>query len=91
VTQGVFILDTMAGRLCRPRTKKELRITIKERPETVILERTAAPALDPNVEYEGKITEMPEGETVYVVGPNPYNSRKWFANLTRKGNTFQFE
>lgn len=80
MTQGVFVL----GR--RPKTKKELKEVIRSNPDAVSLEVTSVHG----DEYGGRITEMPESETVYIVGPDPYN-RVWYATLTRDGNSFKFE
>lgn len=93
MTQGVFVLIKVNEHLecVRPKTKKALRIAIEEKPESVFLERTANSAFGSNVEFQGKITEMPEGETIYIVGPDPKKSRKWFANLTRMGTNFKFQ
>lgn len=42
-------------------------------------------------EYGGNIMHMPEGKTVYIVGPDPYIKRSWYANLSRRGNVFVLE
>lgn len=33
--------------------------------------------------FDGPVSEMPEGATLSVVGPDPYNSRKWYASIKR--------
>lgn len=35
--------------------------------------------------FSGGLDAVTEGTVLVVVGPNPYNSRKWYANVTRKG------
>lgn len=65
-------------------TKKALREAIVNDPTSVSLEGTSMFG----DEYGGKIIYMPEGKTVYIVGPDPYRTRRWYANLTRKGDKF---
>ena len=93
MTQGILILTTVDGqkKFVRPKTKKALKIAIKKNPKNVFLERTAHLTFGSDVEFEGKILEMTEGETIYIVGPDPRNSRKWFANLNRSGTKFKLE
>ena len=78
MTQGVHI------RGFRPKTKKALREAIASNPSDVSLEATS---IFGN-EYGGNILHMPEGKAVYIVGPDPYRKRSWYANLTRKGEKF---
>lgn len=37
-------------------------------------------------EYEGDVRNMPEGETIYFVGPNPHSDRRFYGTITRKGD-----
>ena len=79
MTQGVWV----DGK--RPKFKKLLREAIENNPSSVSLEATS---MFGN-EYGGSIMNMPEGETVYIVGPNPHTQRNWYCNLTRSGNRFK--
>ena len=79
MTQGVFI----DGR--RPKFKKELKEAIESNPASVSLERTSIFG----DEYGGSIVNMPGNKTVYIVGPDPYTKRSWYANLTRSGKSFK--
>ena len=79
MTQGVYVKGF------RPKTKKALREAINSDPSGVSLEATSPFGN----EYGGSILHMPEGETVYIVGPDPYNKRSWYANLTRHGDKFK--
>jgi hypothetical protein len=53
-----------------------------ERPNLVYLYSTSAFG---NGSYEGPASELPEGMTFCVVGPDPYKSRKWYATVERVG------
>lgn len=79
--QGVYVKGQ------RPKTKKILRASAKAAPHTIILEATS---LFGN-EYEGKVTEMPQGVIHYVVGPDPYTERTWYAQLTRVGDIIKIK
>lgn len=81
MTQGAFVNGQ------RPKTKKALREAIQSNPSNVRLEATS---IFGN-EYGGPIETMPEGKTVYLVGPDPYTSRKWYGNLTRQGDEFKLK
>lgn len=71
--QGVFVQGQ------RPKTKKELKALIATVPHDVSLQATSIIGN----EYGGPITEAPDG-TYDVVGPDPYTSRKWYANILVK-------
>ena len=75
MTQGVFV----AGG--RPKYKKDLKSAVAERPERVALEATSWFGN----EYGGPILSAPDG-TYVVVGPNPHNSRRWYASITKVGD-----
>lgn len=79
MTQGVFV-----GGMRAP-SKKALREAINSNPSNVRIEATA---IFPGAEYGGPITSMPEGKMITLVGPCPSTNRKWYANLTRKGDKF---
>ena len=68
--QGTFVNDE------RPRTKKALREAIMHFPEKVRLEATSLFG----GEYDGPLAFAPPG-TYYVVGPDPYTSRKWYGQI----------
>lgn len=81
MTQGVWLIDG-EGELIRPRTKKELRAAISTDPARVIIEATSIFG----GEHDGPADEIPEGRTAYIVGPDPYRARNWYATLDRKGD-----
>ncbi len=71
--QGIWI----DGR--RPKSKKEVREVVAEDDARVYIEATS---LFGN-EYEGVVTNMPDGRVSFV-GPDPYNSRKFYGTLTKR-------
>ena len=79
MTQGTFIRGAPMT-LRRPKTKKELIEALKVAPDRVVLEATSAFG----DEYEGLIVDAPDGN-YYVVGPDPFRSRKWYARLSVRG------
>ena len=68
--QGIYV------NMHRPKTKKELKAAIAADPATVELEATS---MFGN-EYGGPLADAPAG-SYYVVGPDPYTSRKWYASI----------
>lgn len=63
----------------RPPTKKALKDALKDAPDTVVFDATA-------LKDEGKrfaATEIPDGVTLVLVGPDPYKARKWYGNVKR--------
>jgi hypothetical protein len=64
----------------RPATKKALREALAADPDGVYLEATSLFG----DEYDGPATGLPVGRTAYLVGPDPYRKRVWYAALTRK-------
>ena len=81
MTQGIWVNYN------RPKSKKEVKEAIKANPKSVSLEATSFFGN----EYDGPITEMPENKMVFVVGPDPERSRKYYLNITRVGDTFKVE
>lgn len=77
--QGAFVNGA------RPRTKKLLRDALQQMPQNVELERTSTISND---EYGGLATELPLNKEVYVVGPDPYKQRNWYANVKRTPRGF---
>jgi hypothetical protein len=59
----------------RPKTKKALREAVESAPETVELEHTAM-----GEEGRTSLMRLPVGR-YYVVGPDPYTSRKWYGHV----------
>lgn len=60
----------------RVKTKKQLRELMAADPSSVTFDRTSA--------YESGFIaggSLPRGDVLIVVGPNPYNDRKWYANV----------
>lgn len=75
MTQGIYV----KGR--RPKSKKEIRELVLTDPTRVVVEATSIFGND----YEGPVTEIPEGKTITFVGPDPYRDRRFYGNITRKG------
>jgi hypothetical protein len=73
--QGIFINHN------RPKSKKEIK---ESNPSTVSLEATS---LFGN-EYGGPITDAPDG-TYTFVGPDPYNSRKFYGTIKKAGDSIK--
>lgn len=66
----------------RVATKTALRKALKENPGDVVFDVTTGPALLPEgaaTSYRG--SEVPEGVTLSVVGPDPFTNRKWYASV----------
>jgi hypothetical protein len=63
----------------RPKTKKSLREALDAEPDRVHIEATSVFGN----EYDGPASGLPDGATVYIVGPDPFRSRNWYANLSR--------
>lgn len=74
--QGTFV------NLSRPATKKALKAAIAEDPGSVNLEATS---MFGN-EYSGPVAAAPDGN-YFVVGPDPYTSRKWYGKITVASGT----
>lgn len=66
-------------------TKKALTEMVKANPDSVTVYDTSA--FDPDPNYTAK--DMPMDEVFYIVGPDPYKDRKWYAQIKRtdKGTT----
>jgi hypothetical protein len=73
--QGTFV------NMHRPATKKALKTAIAEDPGSVVLEATS---MFGN-EYGGPVVNAPDGN-YFVVGPDPYTSRKWYGKITVSGD-----
>jgi hypothetical protein len=61
------------------RTKKALKDAIKATPAKVYLYATS----NMGPQFNGLVTELPDGVTFLVVGPDPYSRRDWYANVKR--------
>jgi hypothetical protein len=64
-------------------TKKALKEAVKLDPSTVTFYGTSllGPQL-PSVSFSAaRLSEMPEGTKLAVVGPDPYNRRDWYATV----------
>jgi hypothetical protein len=72
---GAFVNDV------RPATKAALRVALRDNPETVTFDATAA--IGPRVGEIYRGDDVPEGVRLNVVGPNPYNARAWYATIAR--------
>jgi hypothetical protein len=62
----------------RPATKKALKDAVKDNPASVWFYGTSpmGPACPRT------LAELAPGTTLTVAGPDPYNSRKWYASVT---------
>ncbi len=61
-------------------TKSGLKKMIQENPDKVLLYTTS---LFGN-QFTKKATELDTGVKYSVVGPNPYNNRKWYATVEKR-------
>lgn len=61
-------------------SKAALKRALKEAPDTVRFDCTSAVGPDAG-RADIKGTEVPEGDTLVVVGPDPYTNRKWYGNV----------
>lgn len=68
--QGIYVGGS------RAKTKKALKEAVAQDPSSVRLEATSVFGN----EYDGPLDEAPDGQ-YYVVGPDPYNKRNWYATL----------
>lgn len=62
-------------------SKKALKEAIAANPASVHLYDTGLYS-----EESANADKIREGLTYTVTGPNPYNNRKWYASVTRKGD-----
>lgn len=67
------------------KTKSQLKKLAKEDPLSIVLENTSMMSN----EFDGMARNLPEGQRVYIVGPDPYYNRKWYASMERKGDTLK--
>lgn len=63
----------------RPRSKKQVKEEIATDPSRVFAEGTSLHG----GEYDGPISEMPEGTKVNFVGPDPYTNRKFYGTIVK--------
>ena len=77
MAQGIWI----SGR--RPKSKKEIKEVIAENKYRVSIEATS---LYRN-EFSGLAVELPLGQKVFFVGPDPYTKRNFYGTIemTEKG------
>lgn len=75
--QGVFFNGN------RVATKRALRAEVETgNRDAVRLEATSIFG----DEYDGPLIDAPDGN-YYVVGPDPYTSRKWYAQIKKSGDS----
>lgn len=68
------------------KSKKALREQVAADPSTVGVHATSIF----NQSFDcATVADLPEGTTLTVVGPDPYNDRRWYANVTQKGGKFK--
>jgi hypothetical protein len=77
VNTGSFIQGS------RPRSKKALREAVANDPQSVFFDGTSF--LGP--QFDGRPSDIPEGVTLTVTGPDPYTLRRWYASVTRDAAT----
>lgn len=77
MTQYVNVGCSIQG--TRIPTKKALRDALKATPADVAFDGTSF--MGP--QFSGRGTEIPEGFTLQVCGPDPYSKRSWYASVTR--------
>jgi hypothetical protein len=65
------------------RTKKALKEAVKADPSEVVFYPTAAEWFGEATRWEGRVSEVPEGVSLSVCGPDPYTSRRWYAQVSR--------
>lgn len=61
-------------------TKKALREAVKGDPARVLVYGTSV--FGP--QFGGAVSDLPEGTSLSVVGPDPYNNRRWYATIERR-------
>ncbi len=66
-------------------TKKALKEQVSNDPESVGFFNTSP--MGP--QWSGPISELPDGVTLTIVGPDPDKSRKWYANIRRVNGKFK--
>lgn len=76
--QGIFV------RMHRCKTKKALREAIEADPSSVTLQATSVFGN----EYDGPLSRASDG-TYYIVGPDPYRERKWYATIIKSNGTLK--
>lgn len=59
-------------------SKRALKLTLADHPERVTFYSTS----ELGAVFDGNGTEIPQGVTLSVCGPNPYNARKFYASVT---------
>ncbi len=71
----------------RPARKKALRDAMESDPDTVLFDNTAVElGADKRTHFRGDevLTDLKDGTTLTVTGPDPYTDRKWYASVTVK-------
>jgi len=61
----------------RPASKKALKEAVKNAPDTVVFDATSM--YDTRSSYSP--TDIPNGTTLSVTGPDPFTNRKWYASV----------
>ena len=72
MTDGIYVNEH------RPASKKAIKEAVAADPASVEIESTSIFG-----GYSGPVTELPLGESVTFVGPDPYTSRKFYGTITR--------
>lgn len=66
----------------RPKTKKALKEAVAANLQSVELEATSVFGN----EFGGSLANAPDGK-YYVVGPDPYRKRSWYAQIVKQGGS----
>jgi len=64
----------------RPKTKKALREAVADDPNMTRVHFDATSVFDTQARYSAQHTVATD-DVLVVVGPDPYNNRKWYANV----------
>lgn len=65
----------------RPKSKTALKTALKDAPETVRFDCTAAVGPDAG-RSDIMGNDLPAGDTLTVCGPDPYTKRSWYASVS---------
>lgn len=77
--QGIWLADANKTHFVRPASKKQVREMVTGAPDHVIVEATSMFGDEP----EGPADELANGTTVSFVGPDPYESRRFYGQLIK--------
>ena len=82
--QGIWIRHNVGSNSTpwrRPKSKKEVRETLEQRPEEVRFEGTSFDGRD----YDGPAEDLPKHMAVHFVGPDPHTKRNFYGTASHAG------